>query len=433
MKKGVSFLMSALLCMECIIVAGCGKNGGNSDNNNDNNNDSAGDIVDYTPLPEYDLQQFGLNKYVSPVWQGTVSYAEAAFVMENEAGEVAPLQLLYPIKNIVSVRSADLKTKYTEGIDFEVSEDGRLKILPQGNIPYLRYSEYYHETYTNDGLQTQIPAAAPTGSYIVAETTKDSPGMSAWCLAVTYTHAQEEVVSKPADKSATFERFTQKLRNGEEIKVAYFGDSITDGWGSTAFSYVDRAPYCPMYADLAMDRLEEKYSVTITRKNFSVSGNTSQQSYESSKMDEVCAEKADLVIVAFGMNDGAGRPVKDFSDTMQRIINKITKSSPDTEIAVVLSMLPNEKVGFSQGSTLRIYHEQYPEELATLEAKWQSSGKHVAVANVTEVHKQMLARKKFQDTTSSNTNHPNDYMHRVYAQTLLMTLAGEKVFKSENL
>ncbi len=185
-----------------------------------------------------------------------------------------------------------------------------------------------------------------------------------------------------------------------------------------------------MYADLAMDKLEQKYGVTITRKNFSVSGNTSQQSYESPKMDEVCAENSDLVVVAFGMNDGAGRPVKDFSTTMQQIINKITKSSPDTEIVVVLSMLPNEKVGFSQGSTLRIYHEDYPEEFAKLEEKWASQGKHVAVANVTEVHKHILQRKKFQDTTSSNTNHPNDYMHRVYAQTLLRTLVGDNVFFS---
>ena len=424
MKKGVCFIMSAFLCLACMGAAGCSGNGGNNENNN------GGNTEDYTPLPEYDLQEFVLDKYVSPVWQGTVSYAEAAFVMENEAGEIAPLRLLYPIKNIVSVRSADLKTKYTEGVDFEVGEDGTLKILSGGNIPYLRYSDYYHETYTDDGLKTQIPAAAPTGAYIVAETTKDSPGMSAWCLAVAYTHAQETAVAKPADKSATFSRFAQKLERGEEIKVAYFGDSITDGWGSTAFAYVDRAPYCPMYADLAMDKLEQKYGVTITRKNFSVSGNTSQQSYESPKMDEVCAENSDLVVVAFGMNDGAGRPVKDFSTTMQQIINKITKSSPDTEIVVVLSMLPNEKVGFSQGSTLRIYHEDYPEEFAKLEEKWASQGKHVAVANVTEVHKHILQRKKFQDTTSSNTNHPNDYMHRVYAQTLLRTLVGDNVFFS---
>jgi len=119
MKKGVCFIMSAFLCLACMGAAGCSGNGGNNENNN------GGNTEDYTPLPEYDLQEFVLDKYVSPVWQGTVSYAEAAFVMENEAGEIAPLHLLYPIKNIVSVRSADLKTKYTEGVDFEVARTER--------------------------------------------------------------------------------------------------------------------------------------------------------------------------------------------------------------------------------------------------------------------------------------------------------------------
>lgn len=408
-------MLSLFLGASCLAAFGCGGGGKNSGE-------------DYTARAEYDLTEYSLEKYVSPIWSGTVSYAEAAFVMENENGVIEPIKLLYPIKNVVSVRSADLKTKYAEGTDYEVTEAGELKILKDGNIPYLAYSDYYHEVYTPDGLKTQIPASAPTGAYIVAETTKESAGMSAWCLAVTYTHAAAETVTAPENKSGVFEKLNAKLKNGQNLKAVYFGDSITAGWGSTAFEYVDRAPHSPMYADMAMDKLEAKFGIKIERKNYSISGNTSQQSYEDAVMDKVCDEKADLVIVAFGMNDGAGRSVADFSGTMQKIINKITAKSPETEVAVVLSMLPNEKVGFSQGSTLRIYHEQYPAEFKKLETKWENAGKSVAVANVTDVHKQMLARKVFQDTTSSNTNHPNDYMHRVYAQTLLKTLVGDKAF-----
>ncbi len=419
MKKSSFFLTGMFLAFACCGAAGC-SGGGNT---------QGGSVPpDYTAKAEYDLTEFSREKYVSPIWQGIVSYAEGAFVMENEAGAIEPIALLYPVKYVVSVRSADLKIKYEEGRDYEVTPDGKLNILRDGTIPVLPYSQYYHKEYSPDGLKTQIPAAASMGAYLVAETTKQSAGMSAWCLAVTYTHEETQAVAKPADKSSAFARFLGKLQRGEQVKAAFFGDSITDGWGSTAFSLVDRAPYCPMYADLAMDALEQKYGVKIERKNHSVSGNTALQSYESENMDKVCAEQADLVVVAFGMNDGVERTPAEFADTIARIVNKINKQSPQSDIAVVLSMLPNEKVGYAQGTTLRKYQEGYPAEILKLEEKWRGAEKPVAAVNVTEVHQQMLQRKRFQDTTSSNTNHPNDYMHRVYAQTLLRTIAGDACF-----
>ena len=53
-----------------------------------------------------------------------------------------------------------------------------------------------------------------------------------------------------------------------------------------------------------------------------------------------------------------------------------------------------------------------------IETRWNSS----AAA--------LLQRKKFIDVTGNNINHPNDYLSRVYAVTLLQTLAGydAKVF-----
>ena len=71
---------------------------------------------------------------------------------------------------------------------------------------------------------------------------------------------------------------------------------------------------------------------------------------------------------------------------------------------------------------MRNYHAVYPGLLAEAEEKWEGVG----VADVTAAHTEILARKKFQDTTSSNTNHPNDFMHRIYAQVLLRTLLGEE-------
>ena len=67
-----------------------------------------------------DVTEFNLEQFLYPVWQGNVSYAEAAFVRESENGGIEPITLLYPIDRIISVRSADLGTVYTEGTDYIV-------------------------------------------------------------------------------------------------------------------------------------------------------------------------------------------------------------------------------------------------------------------------------------------------------------------------
>ena len=55
----------------------------------------------------------------------------------------------------------------------------------------------------------------------------------------------------------------------------------------------------------------------------------------------------------------------------------------------------------------------------------------VAVANVTHVHSSLLERKQYADMTGNNINHANDYLARVYAQTLLRTLQDKDVPSDE--
>ena len=56
----------------------------------------------------YDVIKFDLEKFLCPIWEGEISYAEAAFVREAENGGIAPIRLLYPIDEIISVRNAAL-------------------------------------------------------------------------------------------------------------------------------------------------------------------------------------------------------------------------------------------------------------------------------------------------------------------------------------
>ena len=58
------------------------------------------------------------------------------------------------------------------------------------------------------------------------------------------------------------------------------------------------------------------------------------------------AYKPDLVLVAFGMNDGTGIEPKDFSDNIEAIVKQILAARSDTEI--VLVSLHAAKSGDSQ-------------------------------------------------------------------------------------
>ena len=84
-------------------------------------------------------------------------------------------------------------------------------------------------------------------------------------------------------------------------------------------------------------------------------------------------------------------------------------------------MLPNKEVGFHPGNSILGNQKNYLSALLEFEESMEG----VAVADVTSVHEHLLTRKAFRDMSANNINHPNDYVHRVYAQVVLQTLFGK--------
>ena len=73
-------------------------------------------------LEGYDLGAFDLGAYMTPIWNdGGVAVAETAFVRKEKDGSIAPIELLYPIKQIASVRSYGLDVLYEEGKDYSLT------------------------------------------------------------------------------------------------------------------------------------------------------------------------------------------------------------------------------------------------------------------------------------------------------------------------
>ena len=381
-----------------------------------------------TPEPdENDVTAFNLDQFLYPIWAGNISYAEAAFVRQQKDGVIAPIKLLYPIDTLISVRSADLKTVYVSGEDYFVDDDGNLCIIEGGNIPVLAYDDYHfplsQDEHNQNKLATKLPEANNFGwGFIRAEIGNNKPGMSEWTIAVTYMHAEEEecVVNVPEAKSATFATLIDKLNAGEDIKIVATGDSITDGWSASGKNGVNMPPYCPQYNVLVEQYIKNAYNVNVTQKNVGVSGSNTNGGV--SKLSEICGEDPDLVIIAFGMNDGCSMDPNTYTNNINKMVSTINENCPDACIVVVGTCLPNPEFAWNPGGEPALkYHIDYIEYLKSAEFTW----KNAAHADVTTANIEIYERKVYQDLAGSNSNHPNDYMHRIYAQVIIQTIFGD--------
>ena len=71
-------------------------------------------------------------------------------------------------------------------------------------------------------------------------------------------------------------------------------------------------------------------------------------------IDKVVEPRPDLVVVAFGMNDAAGRSAQEYQANIEGVVARVRERLPDAEFILVASMLGN------RGWT-RLRHELFPE------------------------------------------------------------------------
>lgn len=389
MNRKLSVFLSLLLC--CAPLSACG-------------GQSAAD------LEEYDLKT-----YMKPLWEGDTVYAETAFVLKERDGSVAPIRLLYDVGKIISVRNFALDTLYEEGKDYTV-EKGKLVVEEDGAIGRdvaLDYGKYYLDAPTAWSW-----TGVNGGGLLKTEIENGAKGLTQWQIAVTYTHAEgKSALSVPQSKSEKFSKTLQKLKNGERTNVVCLGDSISAGWSASGYVYCNIAPYCPNYFTLFTDYLADYYkNDKINADNYSVGGMKTDWGKEEKQIASVVGSKPDLLILAFGMNDGVagGFTAEEYKNNMQAIIDGVRENCPDTEIMLVSPMLPNAEI-----ANMLVNQYAYVNALNAL----AEANENVAVADVGTACLEMLSVKKFRDFSANNINHPNDFFHRVYAQVAVKTLA----------
>jgi len=344
-----------------------------------------------------------------PFWLGDVMQGESVLFVKDEKTGEGRASVLFPIDRVLSVSSSSGEMQYEEGRDYVWKAGSREIVVPAGSRIVVSKP---------DALRR------PAGSQKYRLTHRDGNGEIYFGAKleyhdlqtiVSYTHAPG-LWKTPVPKfdADALPGTLKKLRNREPVKIVVLGDSISTG--CNASGWADGKPFQPAYPDLLGRMLEEKYKGPVSVTNLSVGGMDS--AWGLTQVDKVLEAAPDVVLIAFGMNDSAGRPAADFQAKIAATIQAIREKRPGAEFILIATM-----VGNPGWATLKQeMFPQYRDALAKL------CGPGVALADVTSVWGEFLKLKHDWDQTGNGVNHPNDFGHRVYAQVIgsLLIPPGEK-------
>lgn len=386
-----------------------------------------------------DVSASDLADIMNNLFSGTEVKNETIFIIDK--GDVK--SLLYPATEIISVTSYDGKTVYTEGKDYVLTDDGKIKITEDSSIPCITSEEYYKAPAGGDAIHVEHNGK-DTSVYWGEGTT-----MTKWQVCVSYKHTSEWEGFAQQSNVKTYEGVIKKLIAGEDVTFIFYGDSIT--CGATSSWYIGHDPYQYSYSmlfttavadlfDYTVDFVDvsslnalikktpEPYVAgdrgTITYINPSVGGwttNNGLTNFDTFVKPYIEKYGCDLFTVAFGMNDGS-TPLNSVSNDIKSIINKVSALSSDAKFMVVSTMVPNIE------ATNGWYGNQKGQE-QMLEIMIKKLDVDCSLVKMTSMSKSILEYKKFVDYTGNNINHPNDFFGRVYAQTLLQNFIGYENLK----
>lgn len=334
-----------------------------------------------------------------PFWQGEVMEGESVLFIKDEKTGEARASVLFPIREVLSVRSSTGEVQYEQGKDFVWKAGSREIVVPPGSR-----------------LATSTPGALrrPAKSQPYQLTHRDGNGEIYFGGKLEY-HELQTIVSyshAPGLWASPVPKFDPKalplaiakLQKREPLKIVVLGDSISTG--CNASGWAGGKPFQPAYPELVGRMLQERYKGRVEVANLSVGGMDS--AWGLTMVDKVAEAGPDLVLLAFGMNDSGGRPAEDFREKIAATMKGIREERPEAEFILVATMVGNP-------GWVALKQELFP---AYRDALAKLCGPGVALADVTSIWGEFLRLKHDWDQTGNGVNHPNDFGHRVYAQVI---------------
>lgn len=365
------------------------------------------------------------HRALDPFWRTTEMHESSLFLQPppasqpnqgkdaNDASNQAnwpQTHLLFIPNEVVSVTSLSHEITYQKGRDYVVDEKtGTLFLPPASRIPFK----------TMDQLFPTFTSGEPTAAFITK--TGDPTHGILWAEGSFYHSLQVEITYTltpgqwtgyiPQYAGDALPKTTAKLQAGQQIKMFVVGDSISQGYNSS--KWINAPPFQPPYEELVAGGLETMAhvprNVVGSYRNYAISGWIASQGLAQANALQIGADQPDLVLIAFGANDVVSQTPAQYQTAIQGIINSIRSQSPNTEFILVSSMIAN-----GDWSLIPV-----PKFAQLRDALAQLTGPGVALADVTAVWQTLLQHKTFYDITGNGVNHPNDFSHMLYAQTIL--------------
>lgn len=363
-------------------------------------------------LQKYD--DYSQTAYLTAIWAGDTVYQETAVFYTGRS----TLQLLYPISQVISVRSYDLTKEYIAGTDYKVTANGSLE-RPQGSAIPLMTEDISGST----DLQKQLPKHH---------------------VSVTYKHTEVwsggYLPAQPAPKVEKLSNVRLLLESRGKVNAVFYGDSITVGCNASGVNQptlrysasADKSaaalyaadpnyvfsmahltkPVMPSFPNLVCSHLEQKYSAQVNMINKAVGSTTSawgaKQENLGFQMSGAYGSAPDLFIIGFGANEITGS-LFNYMQNILTIIEYVRSLNGKAEFILLSPMLRTQYASQIAAMENTLY------EIAALKP-------YVAVAPVGSVHLSMTKNKEYIDYSGNAINHPNDFGARIYAQVILSVL-----------
>ena len=392
-----------------------------------------------------DLSIYNEEVYLDNIWSGDTVYQEAALFYTGRD----TVQLLYPVDEMVSLRSYDLKTNYVQGVDYEITADGKIKRLEGSRIP----------VYTDALTTTQKPNvnAFPikgneNGEWLTFIGDNTFP---AYAISATYKHSKTfENGFQPAAPASQTEKLStvmQKLKRGEEVNIVVYGDSISCGWSSSGLNenfdiydtdlrlhsetrpghyVINVAPYAPTWIEMMLAGLKKQYpNAKINLKNLALGGTASpwgaqqiERRLNLWKDGQGNQVVPDLIMIGFGVNDASGTAPAAFGQNIQTIIQKARSFTGNSNMEVLLysPMLPNQRATTWDAETWLLPYQEQLQQIANADAK-------TGLVRLTDIFTEIVKSKECVDYLNTNVNHGNDFTARIYATAMLAAFGTKSV------
>ncbi len=325
-----------------------------------------------------------LDEYMLPIWNGSTVHNETVLMVSNE-GKPSSGSLLFQPKRVLSVKDSQLKVTYEEGRDFSVN--GKvLTAVPGSRIQSVKGSEFPKEQY---------PWWSVAGKH----------------LCVTYEHTDVWEGPVPEYQGRDLAGTVKRLIGKKPLTVVALGDSIT--LGINVSGYRGEPPYMPTWAELFTWKLAKEFGDSrIQLFNVGLGGMTARWG-EDNASSAVASLNPDLVLIAFGMNDFWSVDADSFRKSIVATMNSIRNKRPKAEFILISSI---------RFDPIYTVEKDYVEHLTSYAKELQSlAGPGVGYLDMTGLTDYLYKVKSSKDLMS-DPMHPDDFLARWYAQSLVAML-----------